>query len=50
MRAITRGAGFSYSHYAIHLPVCIFIGALMEQFVQWPTTLVQPNLRGILAG
>jgi hypothetical protein len=21
----------------------------MEQFVQWPTTLVQPNLRGILA-
>jgi len=47
--AIPRGAGFSYSLYAIHLPVCIFIGALMERFVQWPTTLVQPDLRGILA-
>ena len=49
MPAIPRGAGFSYSLYAIHLPVCIFIGALMECFVQWPTTLVQPDARGILA-
>src|SRR5262249_60417101 len=46
--AIPRGAGFSYSLYAIHLPVCIFIGALMERFVQWPTTLVHPHLLGIL--
>jgi peptidoglycan/LPS O-acetylase OafA/YrhL len=49
VRAITRGAGFSYSLYAIHLPVCIFIGALMERFVGWPPALVQPDLRGLLA-
>ena len=39
VRAITRGAGFSYSLYAIHLPVCVFIGALMERFAGWPPAL-----------
>jgi peptidoglycan/LPS O-acetylase OafA/YrhL len=47
--AIPRGASFSYSLYAIHLPVCVFIGALLERFAGWPPTLVQPDLRGIVA-
>jgi peptidoglycan/LPS O-acetylase OafA/YrhL len=47
--AIPRGASFSYSLYAIHLPVCVFIGALLERFAGWPPTLVQPDLSGILA-
>jgi hypothetical protein len=43
------GQGFSYSLYAIHLPVCVFIGALMERFAGWPPALVQPDFRGLLA-
>jgi peptidoglycan/LPS O-acetylase OafA/YrhL len=43
-----RGAGFSYSLYLIHLPVCIFIGALFERFAHWPGGLVQPDSAGIL--
>jgi peptidoglycan/LPS O-acetylase OafA/YrhL len=49
VRAIARGAGFSYSLYATHLPVCVFVGALMERFAGWPHVLVQPDLRGLLA-
>jgi peptidoglycan/LPS O-acetylase OafA/YrhL len=45
--AIARGAAMSYSLYAIHLPVCVFIGALLEHFAAWPRELVQPDLRGI---
>ncbi len=48
IRAIPRGASFSYSLYAIHLPVCVFIGALLERFAGWPPVLVQPDLRGML--
>jgi peptidoglycan/LPS O-acetylase OafA/YrhL len=47
--AVRRGADFSYSLYATHLPVCVFIGALMERFAGWPHSLVQPDFRGILA-
>jgi peptidoglycan/LPS O-acetylase OafA/YrhL len=49
LRAVARGAGFSYSLYAIHLPLCIFVGALLERFAGWPHVLVQPNLRGFMA-
>ncbi len=45
--AITRGAAFSYSLYAIHLPVCVFIGALLERFAGWPRGVVQPDLHGL---
>jgi peptidoglycan/LPS O-acetylase OafA/YrhL len=44
---IRRGAGFSYSLYLIHLPVCLFIGALFERWLQWPAHLVQPDLHGL---
>jgi peptidoglycan/LPS O-acetylase OafA/YrhL len=47
--AVRRGADFSYSLYATHLPVCVFIGALMERFAGWPHSLVQPDLRGVVA-
>jgi peptidoglycan/LPS O-acetylase OafA/YrhL len=47
-RPIARGAGFSYSLYAIHLPVCVFVGALFERFTGWPHSLVQPDLRGMI--
>jgi len=47
--AVPRGAAFSYSLYAIHLPVCVFVGALLERFAGWPHTLVQPDVRGLLA-
>ena len=46
---VRRGAAFSYSLYLIHLPVCIFIGALYERFAGWPSHLVQPDGMGILA-
>jgi peptidoglycan/LPS O-acetylase OafA/YrhL len=45
--AIARGAAFSYSLYAIHLPVAVFIGALLERFAGWPREVVQPDLRGL---
>jgi peptidoglycan/LPS O-acetylase OafA/YrhL len=45
--AIARGAAFSYSLYAIHLPVCVFIGALLERFAGWPREVIQPDLRGL---
>lgn len=48
VRLIARGAGLSYSLYAIHLPVCVFIGAVLERFAGWPPELVQPDLRGWL--
>jgi peptidoglycan/LPS O-acetylase OafA/YrhL len=48
VRAVAHGAAFSYSLYATHLPVCVFVGALLERFAGWPTTLVQPDLRGLL--
>jgi peptidoglycan/LPS O-acetylase OafA/YrhL len=48
VRTIARGAGYSYSLYATHLPVCVFVGALMERFAGWPLVLVQPDLRGLL--
>ncbi len=44
---VQRGAGFSYSLYLIHLPVCVFIGALYERLLQWPGQLVQPDVKGI---
>jgi peptidoglycan/LPS O-acetylase OafA/YrhL len=46
--AIKRGAAFSYSLYLIHLPLCVFVGALYERFLYWPSNLVQPDLRGLL--
>lgn len=47
-RAIERGAGFSYSLYLVHLPVCVFVGALLERFGHWPARLVQPDAVGLL--
>jgi peptidoglycan/LPS O-acetylase OafA/YrhL len=44
---IRRGAGFSYSLYLIHLPVCLFIGALYQRWLAWPAQLVQPDARGL---
>jgi peptidoglycan/LPS O-acetylase OafA/YrhL len=44
---IRRGAGFSYSLYLIHLPLCVLAGALYQRFLGWPNELVQPDLRGI---
>lgn len=44
---VRRGAGFSYSLYLIHLPVCLFMGALYERWLGWPGVLVQPDARGI---
>lgn len=40
---IRRGAGFSYSLYLIHMPVCVFAGALLERLFQWPHTVIQPG-------
>jgi len=44
---IRRGAGFSYSLYLIHLPLCVLIGALYQRFLGWPAELVQPDWQGI---
>ena len=48
IRLISRGAAFSYSLYLIHLPTGIFIGALYERCVGWPSHLVQPDLKGLI--
>jgi peptidoglycan/LPS O-acetylase OafA/YrhL len=47
-RPIERGAGFSYSLYLVHLPVCVFVGALLERWGHWPAHLVQPDAVGLL--
>jgi peptidoglycan/LPS O-acetylase OafA/YrhL len=49
MRIIARGAGFSYSLYLIHLPVCVFVGALLERWAGWPPHVVQPDAAGFAA-
>jgi len=48
-RAIERGAASSYSLYLVHLPVCVFVGALMERWFGWPMHVVQPDARGLAA-
>ncbi len=45
---IRRGAGFSYSLYLIHLPVCLMVGALYQRWLGWPAGLVQPDAHGLL--
>jgi peptidoglycan/LPS O-acetylase OafA/YrhL len=44
---VRRGAGFSYSLYLIHLPLCLLIGAIYQKWLGWPSGLVQPDARGI---
>jgi len=44
---IRRGAGFSYSLYLIHLPVCLIVGAIFQRWLGWPAQLVQPDARGL---
>jgi peptidoglycan/LPS O-acetylase OafA/YrhL len=44
---VRRGAGFSYSLYLIHLPVCLLVGAVYQKWLQWPGQLVQPDARGL---
>jgi peptidoglycan/LPS O-acetylase OafA/YrhL len=44
---IQRCARFSYSLYLIHLPVCLFFGAMLEGFAGWPHALVQPDAVGL---
>jgi peptidoglycan/LPS O-acetylase OafA/YrhL len=46
---IRQGARFSYSLYLIHLPLCVFFGALLEGLFGWPSTLVQPHWPAIAA-
>jgi peptidoglycan/LPS O-acetylase OafA/YrhL len=44
---VRRGAGLSYSLYVVHFPVCMFVAALYERWLQWPAGLVQPDLSGV---
>jgi peptidoglycan/LPS O-acetylase OafA/YrhL len=44
---VRRCARFSYSLYLIHMPVCLFCGALLEGFAGWPHQLVQPDVIGL---
>jgi peptidoglycan/LPS O-acetylase OafA/YrhL len=44
---IRRGSGFSYSLYAVHVPVCLFFGGAIEAMAGWPSHLVQPTLGGL---
>jgi peptidoglycan/LPS O-acetylase OafA/YrhL len=44
---IQRCARFSYSLYLIHLPVCLFFGAMLEGFAGWSHELVQPDAIGL---
>jgi len=41
-RLVRRGAGLSYSLYVIHLPLVIFVGAILERS-GWPKTLAPPG-------
>jgi peptidoglycan/LPS O-acetylase OafA/YrhL len=41
-RRIEGGAAFSYSLYATHLPLSVFLCALLER-AGWPHDLVQPG-------
>jgi peptidoglycan/LPS O-acetylase OafA/YrhL len=47
-RIVSRGAGFSFSLYLIHLPVGLLIGAILER-LGWPAMLVQPGLAALAA-
>jgi peptidoglycan/LPS O-acetylase OafA/YrhL len=47
-RLVRAGADCSYSLYLVHLPVVVFLGALLERF-GWPAVLVQPGPFAYLA-
>ena len=48
-RFFSGAAGFSYSTYLIHLPVCVLALAILERFAGWPAHLVQPGAAGYAA-
>jgi peptidoglycan/LPS O-acetylase OafA/YrhL len=47
-RLVWGGADCSYSLYLTHLPVAVFLGAVLERF-GWPSALVQPGPSAYLA-